>query len=180
MLELYKYSKSEQDKLLKNIVILVDTREHENKNDHILNFFDSNGIAWENKKLNYGDYSFKVLQNEELNIPRDLDFSSQIVVERKHNLEELSGNLTSQSERSRIKKELALAPKHKVMVVENASYASMVNGEYNTKYAPKSFWASYHSIWHEFDIPIVFMPDQRYTGIFINGYFTYYLRDLLK
>lgn len=180
MLELYRYTEKEKKKLLDSITIICDTREHEGKNDHILRYFDDKKIPWIERKLEYGDYSMMIPADEELNIPRDLDFSSRIIVERKANLEELSGNLTSNSERSRIKKEFALAPDHKIMIVENASYSDMVNGTYNTKYNSKSFWASYHSIWHEFGIPIIFMPDNRYTGLFIRGYFVYYLRNLLK
>ena len=33
MLELFHYTQTEQDKLIKSITILVDTREHDGKND---------------------------------------------------------------------------------------------------------------------------------------------------
>lgn len=180
MLELYKYTDKEQKQLLDSIVILADTREHDGKNSHILKYFDDNNIKWSKKKLPYADYSFMIPANDDLNIPRDLDFSSKVVIERKANLEELSGNLTSNSERSRIKKEFALAPDNKIVIIENASYANMVDGRYNTNYDKKSFWASYHSIWHEFNIPIIFMPNPAYTPVFIYGYFYYYMRNLLK
>lgn len=44
MLELYHYSQPEQEKLLKSMTVLVDTREHKGKNNHILNYFDSKQI----------------------------------------------------------------------------------------------------------------------------------------
>ena len=131
-------------------------------------------------KLEYGDYSFMIPADEELSIPRDLYFDKQIIVERKASLEELSGNLTQTSERSRIKKELALAPPKKVLLIEGASYGDMVTGNYNTKYDSKSYWASVHSLSHEFNLPVVFMPDKKYSGVFIMGYFYYYLRNLLR
>lgn len=178
MIELFHYTKSEQDKLIKSITVLVDTREHDGKNEHILSYFDSKGIPWKKSKLDYGDYSFLVPANEELKIPKDLYFDKQIMVERKANLEEFSGNITEA--RDRIKKELALAPPNKVLVIENGSYADMIMGNYKTKYDSKSYWATVHSFWHEFDIPIIFMPDPKYTGIFIWGYFKYYFYNVLK
>lgn len=160
------------------MTILVDTREHDGKNDHILNYFDSKNISWKRYKLDYGDYSFMVPKNEELSIPRDLYFDRRIIIERKANLEEFSGNLTES--RDRIKKEFALAPPKKVLLIENGGYDDMVMGRYNTKYDSKSYWASIHSLWHQFDIPTVFMPDKKFTGMFIRGYFYYYLRDIIK
>lgn len=158
------------------MVILVDTREK--KADHLLEYFNKAGIAYEEKALDYGDYSFYIPANDKLSIPRAIYFDNSIVVERKGSLEELSGNLTK--ERDRLEKELALAPKTKVMIVENASYADVVTGNYDTKYNNKSFWASLHSFWFKYDIPIVFMPDNNYSGYFIRGYFTYYLRNYLR
>lgn len=178
MLDLYKYSDKQLNEITNSMIILVDTREHEGKNDHILQTFDKNKIKYKKRKLDYGDYSFMIPANEELDIPRDLVFSSKIVVERKASLEEISGNLTK--ERDRLEKELALAPETKVMIIESASYKDLVNGNYQTKYSSKAFWASLHSFWHKYDIPIVFMPDKNYTGVFIYGYFTYYLKNYMK
>lgn len=158
------------------MTILIDTREQ--KCDHIMDYFDKSKIAYKKKALPYGDYSFYIPQNDKLAIPRDLIFYNDIIVERKGSLEELSGNFTK--ERDRLEKELALAPKEKVMIVENSTYADMVKGNYNTQYNNKSFWASIHSLWHKYDIPVIFMPDKECTGFFIRGYFTYYLKGWLK
>lgn len=160
------------------MVYLVDTREHEGKNDHILATFDKFGAKYTKRKLSSGDYSFMVPANEELSIPRDLDFSKKIIVERKASLEELAGNLTK--ERDRIKKEFALAPADKVLLIEGGTYSDMLHGNYNTQYNNKSYWASLHSLWHEFNIPFVFMPNPQESAIFIRGYFQYWLRNFLK
>lgn len=100
------------------------------------------------------------------------------MIERKGSLEELAGNVTK--ERDRIKKELALAPPNKILVIENATYADMINGNYRSEYSAKSYYGTVHSFWHEFDMPFIFMPDNRYTGMFIRGYFQYYLRNKVK
>lgn len=172
----YKYTDKEMEDIIKSMVILIDTREK--KIDHITEYFDKAKIQYKKKALPYGDYSFLVPKNETLSIQRDLIFYNDIVIERKGSLEELSGNLTK--ERDRLEKELALAPKAKVLVIENANYADIVNGNYNTEYNNKSYWASLHSLWHRYNTPIIFIPDHTYTGFFIRGYFSYFLKNILK
>ena len=178
MLDLYKFTEKEIKEIVDSMVILIDTREHEGKNEHILSYFDNKNISYKKKKLDFGDYSFMIPKNEDLNIPRDLMFYNKCVIERKASLEELSSNLTK--ERDRLEKELALAPKTRVMIIEGGSYKDMASGNYNTQYNAKSYWATYHSFWHRYNTPILFMPDRNYTGLFIRGYFTYYLKNYLR
>lgn len=176
MIEHFKYTDKEIAEIMKSIVILVDTREKQC--DHVLQYFDKAHIKYERKALDYGDYSFYVPASEDLSIPRDIFFDREVIVERKGSLEELSGNLTK--ERDRLEKEFALAPKTKVLLIENANYSDVVNGNYNTKYGNKSFWASLHSFWFKYNIPMMFMPDNSYSGFFIRGYFEYYLKNKLR
>lgn len=176
MIDIFKYTDKEIDELISSMVILVDTREK--KHDHILEYFDRKKISYKKKALDYGDYSFMIPANEKLSIPRDLYFSNKVVIERKASLEEISGNLTK--ERDRFEKELCLAPKTKVLLIENASYSDIATGNYNTQYNKKSFWASIHSIWFKYNIPVFFMPDNKWSGLFIRGYFTYFLKNYIR
>ena len=164
------------DELISSMVILVDTREK--VNDHILEYFDKKNITYRKKALDYGDYSFMIPANEKLSIPRDLYFMNKVVVERKASLEEISGNLTNG--RDRFEKELCLAPKEKVLLIENASYEDVAKGNYNTQYNKKSFLGSLHSFWFKYDIPIMFMPDNSYSALFIKKYFEYYLKNYIR
>lgn len=164
------------EQLVSSMVILVDTRE---KNiSHILDSFDKNHISYERKALNYGDYSFYIPKNESLSLQRDLFFDREVVIERKASLEEISGNLTK--ERDRFEKELCLAPKEKVLLLENASYADIATGNYKTQYNKKSFLASIHTFWFRYRTPIFFMPDNKYSALFIKKYFEYYLKEQLR
>ena len=176
MIRQYKYTDKEQKELLSSVGILVDTREQ--KNDEILAYFDKRKIRYKKKAMDCGDYSFYVPMNEELGIFRDLYFDKEVMLERKGSLNELSANFTK--ERDRLEKEFALAPQTKVVMVENASYGDLINGKYSTGYNTKSFWATYHTFWHRYNIPIVFMPSQKESGAFIHGYMAYYLRNLLR
>lgn len=77
------------------VSVLYDTREQ--KNAHILDALAALGVPAEQRKLDYGDYSFVCGR----------DFSMSCVIERKANIDEIYGNLTS--ERGRIEKELYAA-----------------------------------------------------------------------
>lgn len=176
MLDKFKYTDKELDELVKSLTILVDTREKNNQ--HLLDYWDDNGISHKKKALSYGDYSFMIPMNEDLNIPRDIYFDGEVIIERKGSLEEISGNLTK--ERDRLEKEFSLSPKTKVLLIENGTYGDVITGNYNTQYNKKSFWASLHSFWHKYNIPVFFMPDIKYSGIFVRGYFEYYLKNYLR
>jgi len=82
--------------------------------------------------------------------------------------------------RDRFEKELSLAPKEKVLLIENANYSDVANGNYNTQYNKKSFLASLHSFWFKYNIPVFFMPDNKYSALFIKKYFEYYLKNNLR
>ena len=170
------YTDGQLKKLIKSMVILVDTRQQQNK--HITDYFEAKNIAYKTKALPYGDYSFMIPKNEQLGIPRDLVFYNHVMIERKASLEQLSGNLST--DRSRLEKELALAPERKVLLIENASYSDLVNGNYRTDYKPASFMATLQTFWHRYNFPIMWMPDHRYSGLWIKTFFEYYLKEQLK
>lgn len=177
MLEKFKYTESELKKLLDNMVILIDTREK--KNDHITNYFDKHDIKYENKALTCGDYSFYLIADSSLSIPRPIYFDNEIIIERKANLEELSNNFTSG--RTRIEEEFATAKAHKkYLLIENADYSDVVNGNYNTQYSKKAFLGTLHSFNHKYDLEVFFVPNNKYTPIYILGVFQYYLKNLIK
>ena len=161
MLSKYKYTDKEINELVNSMVILVDSRER--KADHITESFDKNKITYKKKALDYGDYSFLLPANDKLSIPRDLSFASEVIIERKASLEEISGNLTNG--RDRFEKELALAPKTKVLLIENANYSDVATGNYDTKYNKKSFLASLHSFWFKYNIFIL----HKCISISMNG-----------
>ncbi|MBO5449412.1 MAG: ERCC4 domain-containing protein [Ruminococcus sp.] len=81
---------------MKKVCIIIDTREQKNK--HITSALDSMGIAYESRKLDFGDYSFTA---------EGRDFSMSCVVERKANVDEIYSNIMQ--ERGRIEKELYAA-----------------------------------------------------------------------
>lgn len=176
MFDLMHFTETEQKKILKSMTILVDSREK--VNDHIISFFDSKKIPWTTTKLDHGDYSFFVPMDEDLRIPKDLYFTNLICIERKNNLDEVGANFSE--DRAGVKKKFSQLPKKSIFVIENANYMDIINHNYKCQYAPQSYIGTIHSIWNEFGIPIIFMPDQKYTAYFIYNYFYYYLRGIIK
>lgn len=177
MIEKFKYTDSELKSIINSIVILVDTREK--KNQHITNYFDEHGVKYEQRALTSGDYSFYISPNPELSIPRPLYMDREIIIERKASLEELSANLTTG--RTRFEEEFAISnAKKKYLVIENANYSDVVDGNYNTQYNKKSFLGTLHSFNHKYNLELCFLPDNSYTPIYILCVFKYYLKHIIK
>lgn len=75
------------------MIIECDTRQQKDK--HITNYFDENGIRYIRNKLYCGDY-------------KRVD-STEVIIDTKKSLLELAGNLCRTTEHQRIKKEIAKA-----------------------------------------------------------------------
>lgn len=177
MLNRRKYTDIEIQTILKNMIILVDSREK--VNDHILSYFDKHKIKYEVMALPSGDYSFALEAIPELGIPHRLFFYNDALLERKNSLEELSGCFAQTRERFNHEWSRCYA-KRKYLLIENASYEDLVEGRYNTNYNSKSFLGSLHSFNAKYGLEVVFMPNKNLTPVFILATFQYYLRYLIK
>jgi ERCC4-type nuclease len=170
----FGYTKNDIDKLCKNIVILVDTREQ--KNNHIIDCLNKNNIKYKSKKLDYGDYSFMINKNDF--IDRDIYFNSKICIERKNSLEELSTNLSLK--RIQFENELLRKGNCKfILLIENANMKDIIDGNYKSKFNKKSFLATLLSYQFRYDVQIVFLNKENVYKYIINTFY-YYLRENLK
>lgn len=170
----YKYSVEDIKRLLKQVVILVDSREK--KNVHILEYFEKNGIAYRETKMDYGDYSFMVPSAD-----GDIYFHRDCVIERKASLEELSGNLAQ--ERERFEKEFLKArndgAKIYLMVEAPGGYSDIIAHRYKTEFAPAAYMASLKTWEHRFGCNVQFISPV-YSGYYIYSTFVYFAREALK
>lgn len=176
MIEYYRYTETELKKLLKSIIVIVDTREQ--ANDHVLKYFDAKKIPYITQKIESGDYSFYLPADPELGIVRDIYFADKICIERKNSLEELSGTIT---DRDRFESELLRAKDRQfiLMVEESQGLEKIINHKYNTQYNEKSYLATLFSFRFRYGMDINFI-DKRYAGLFIYQQLYYYLREFLK
>ncbi len=164
-------------KLLKHIVIIIDTREQQNK--HILDYFDKEKIKYEKKALDYGDYSVKIYKNEELGLPFDITLEHTICIERKNGLTEISNNLTHKRAEFEVEFEKARRDRAKMyLLIENASWDDIWNKDYQTMFNANSFYNSLLSFRdrHNFNVDFIKKEDM---GLHIYKILAMYMRKLL-
>jgi ERCC4-type nuclease len=164
--------------ILKGITIIVDTRENENL--HITDYFKAKGLKFIERKLEYGDYSFLSPSIPELGFEEEFSLEFRIAIERKHNLDELSGNLAQSRERFERELERAQTDRAKlILMVEDGSWDKIVEHKYRTELSERSYLASLFTFIHRYNIDIQFIPT-KYAGMFIYSQFYYFLRQELK
>jgi ERCC4-type nuclease len=170
----FRYTKKEIETLKKDIIVLIDTREKNNK--HIIDLLIKNKIQYKFKKLDYGDYSFMIKASDLL--PRDIYFDNQIVIERKNSLEELSQNLAQK--RVQFENELLRKKDCKfILLIENGSYKDIFENNYNTELNKKSYLASLLTFQFRYNIQIAFINKDN-TYKYICNTFYYYLKETLQ
>lgn len=153
---------------LKRLVIICDTREQDR---HVSEYFEKHKIPTITRKIDTGDYSCQLDQNT---------FEREIVVERKHNLDEICGNFTT--ERERFEREFMRAKAYgtKVhLVIENASWTDVFLGNYRSKLPVKSLLGSLFSWMVRFNVTVTFCKPEESARI-IYGIFYYYVREVLQ
>ena len=176
MISQYRYTDSETKQLLQTLTVICDTREQQN--GHITGYFTQKGIPYISRALSFGDYSYYLPACPELGIVRNMFFTDDIVVERKASLEELSGNLAQQ--RDRFENEFLRAGACDItLMVENGSYAGIMNHEYRTDFNEKAFIASLMAWQQRYKIHIAFVS-AAYAGQFIYSKLYYHLREILR
>jgi len=159
--------------ILPTVVVLVDTREKEN--GHIISHLEKKNVKYEVRKLEYGDYGMKIPANPEKGIPHDLTL--EYAIERKADLEELAGNLSS--DRDRLERELWRGAGKMAAVIEDASIDMIMEHEYNTGYDEKAFIATIASFSHRYSVPFYFVS-KKHSGKLILAMLLYKLREDLK
>lgn len=136
----YKFTDKEMDKILSNMVVLVDTRERETK--HIIKFFDAKKINYIVKKLDFGDYSCMIPKGTFMGQERDIFFDRDIVIERKACIDELANNFKDDG--VRLKTELSHLNKYNIrfyVFIEDPNYdVNIRSGNYRSNYKPKSLY----------------------------------------
>lgn len=152
---------------LKKLSIICDTREQDR---HVSEWLEKNKIPTITRKLDTGDYSCQLGEQS---------FERDIVVERKHNLDEICGNFTA--ERERFEREFMRAKAYgtKVyLIIENATWADIFIGNYRSKLNSKSLFGSLLSWMVRFNITVLFCKPEESARI-MYGIFYYYVKERL-
>lgn len=151
-------TKTTIDKLLKNMIVLVDTAEKENS--HIIDYFNKKKISWRKKSLQFGDYSCELKRNDDLNLPCDVTLENIVVIERKKDLTELAGNLKDGRERfhNEFIETIRVGCQTTHLMIENGSWKDIETGNYKFAYDAKTFYNSLLSFSNRYNIKIDFVP----------------------
>ena len=169
---MFKYTETEIKNILKEAIIVIDTREQ--KCSHITEYFDKHKINYCYEKLDFGDYTMKVKWP---NIERYFYLQNKCTIERKANLNELSGNFTQA--RERIEKEFLRGKGAIYLLIEEALYEDIPMHNYDTKYNPKAFMATLKAFESRYDLHIHYQKNINFSGDFIYKTLIYNLRELL-
>lgn len=68
----------------------------------------------------------------------------------------------------------------KYLLIEKNTYGDIVNGNYRSEYAAKSYLATLHAFNHRYSLEVMFMPDKELSGLWIYSTFMYWLREKLR
>lgn len=139
------WTESELTEKLKELTIIVDSREQQ---QHVKNYFDKKKVPTIVRKLDIGDYSAQI---------GDMTLEHDVVIERKHDLTELCGNLGQSRDRFEREFLRAKANNTKVfLVVEGGSYEDIYLHNYRSQLSEKSLMASLMSWQVRFNITVIF------------------------
>lgn len=153
---------------MQDFTIICDSREQVNA--HVTRYFDKQKIPHISRKLDTGDYSAQI---------GALSMEKDIVIERKHNLDEICGNFTA--ERERFEREFLRAKAYGtkvVLIIENATWTDIFLGNYRSKVKPQSLVGSLLSWMVRYNITVLFCKQEE-TGKLIHGILYYAAKELL-
>jgi hypothetical protein len=155
------------DEWLKEIEVVVD--QQEKVNYWITNYFKKMKIPFKIEHMKAGDYGYKFNDKPQL-----------IIIERKNSLTELSGNLSTETKRTRFYKEFDKVSKcEKYLLIENDSIDNLLSGCYGSDFNENSFIANFLLLQKRQDINIYFV--NRYNmGVLILKIFYYHYYELAK
>ena len=156
----------ELQQILDTFEIIVDTREQPTK--RALKRYESFGVPYSRHVLNYGDYTYNVTFPTGKLHDVSKRISGICCVERKQNLDELAMCFTR--ERARFEREFQRAGDNNAkmfLLVENASWELLLDGQYRSKFKPKAFLSSITAWQARYNLSVIFC-DMKNSGILIK------------
>lgn len=137
------------------MTIICDSREK--KNQHILKFFEENGINYKIQKMNVADYQ--------------IEGDNGIVIDRKQNLEEVATNLMNRNDKLRFWREVRRANKDGMKMIVLCEHSRNIKSiqdviSWHSKFSPVSGRCLMNEIYRvhiSYGIEFIFC-DKRNTG----------------
>lgn len=133
----YYYTDKQLKELASHMVILHTGNEQ--KNQHILDYFDKKKIKHKQKALKTGDYSFMIEACPELGFIKDTYFTDELCIERKNGIDELAGNIKEKDERFLKELNRMINIKNCYLLIENDKVDDIINHNYESRYNELAF-----------------------------------------
>lgn len=176
MINLYRYGEKEIKEIKNNFVILHDTREQ--KNEHILQYFDDKKKKHIQTTIKTGDYSAKITAIPEIGIARDIYIPA--VIEKKNSIDELAQSF---KDRTRFESEFIRSQKQNLkiflLVEDKDGYNKILKHEYRSNYDPKALLGSLKTFESRYNFTTNFI-NKEVAGNFIWYTLWYFTRELLS
>ena len=159
---------------LKTMVITVDSRER--PTEQAKRRYSEFGCPWEQRKLNFGDYSCAVkLPNGETK-----SFENDFCVERKLGLQEVCTCFTYERDRFTREFERAKAVNAKIyLLIEDGSFRKAYNGIYKSQMKPQALIASIFAWLARYNCQII-MAEKELSGKIIKEILYREAKELLQ
>ena len=165
---------------LESMIILHDTREQ--ASERASDRYEQFGCPHHKQLLAYGDYTynFRLPSGEWFYKEGEDSIYPDVVIERKMNLEELSGCLCHT--RTRFEAEFKRAKENNAsiyLLTENATWENLINGKYKTQFNAKSYFASITAFIARYDIKPIFCKSET-SGMMIKQILYRELKEKLE
>ena len=152
--------------VLDTFEILVDTREQATRRSS--ERYEAFGVPFRRQTLNYADYTYNVMIDGKDLHDRKGRVDGLCCIERKQNLDELA--LCFTRGRDRFEREFRRASDKNAKVyllIENASWDMILDGQYRSRFKPKAFIASLTAWQVRYGLNVVFC-EARHSGMLIR------------
>ena len=178
------------------MVIIVDTREQENS--HILDYFTAKKIPFVKRALDYGDYSCEIEINPEhyhersvLN-PKSVSLEKYIVIERKHSIDEIAGNMkddkdSDAKDKTRFEREMMRSKADGckvVLMLENFSFDRVlkgnVAGNYRSQMLPHVIATRINTFVARYGLHLITLNEKVIAGQMVQQLLARYSYEYLK
>lgn len=149
----------EIENVLGSLTVLIDTREQDTERARRRR--EAFSVPFDRATLDYGDYTYNAIINGEPLYNTRLRIYPSCVIERKMDLDELATCFTR--ERKRFTAEMERAKAHGariILLIENGSWESLINGRYHSRLIPKSFFASLTAWMIRYNLQVIFCKSE--------------------
>ena len=174
----YYYTDKQLKELLSHLVILHTTNEQ--KNQHILDYFDKKKIKHKAKALKTGDYSFMIEACPELGFMKDTFFTDELCIERKNSVSELAGNIKERDERFLKELNRMINIQNCYLLIEDDRVDDIIDHNYESQYNELAFMRQFIAMQKKSNLYIHFVKKENMGFMIYEICYSALINQILK